>query len=233
MQWGPVRSVARKVYDALGLHGKISLPQPVNWAKTRAYTSIRSTGEGININVAGRESDGMVDPSDLERVRDDVVVQLAAFVDPRTGAHPVARVLRREEVFKGRFAQEAPDLLLEPAPLYSLTHARRAVEPADWISGDHRIEGVLAAAGGPVARAAFPESARLVDLAPTILAAAGAPASVHHTGSALGAISGDRAAARVETASGPAPQEDPATASLDEQEASEVEEHLRGLGYLE
>jgi predicted AlkP superfamily phosphohydrolase/phosphomutase len=233
MQWGPVRSVARKVYDALGLHGKISLPQSVNWAKTRAYTSIRSTGEGININVAGRESDGTVDPSDLERLRDDVAVQLAAFVDPRTGAHPVARVLRREEVFKGRFAGEAPDLLLEPAPLYSLTHARRAVEPADWISGDHRIEGVLAAAGGPVARAAFPESPRLVDLAPTILAAAGAPASVHHTGSALGAIAGERAAARAGTASVPAPQEDPATPGLDEREASEVEEHLRGLGYLE
>ena len=205
MQWGPVRSIARKVYDALGLHGKISLPQPVNWAKTRAYTSIRSTGEGINVNVAGRESDGIVDPSDLERVRDEVAGKLAAFVDPRTGANPVARVLRREEIFKGRFAEDAPDLLLEPAPLYSLTHARRAVEPADWISGDHRIDGVLAAAGGPVVREAFPESARLVDLAPTILAADGAPASVHHTGSALGEIAG--AGSRP---LGPAPRPPPA-----------------------
>ena len=47
MQWGPMRKVARKVYDVLGLHGKISLPQSVNWQKTRAFTTIRSTGEGV------------------------------------------------------------------------------------------------------------------------------------------------------------------------------------------
>ena len=56
MQWGPVRTIARKVYDALGLHGKVSLPQAVNWSKTQAYTSIRSTGEGVNVNLAGREA---------------------------------------------------------------------------------------------------------------------------------------------------------------------------------
>src|SRR6266542_755457 len=43
MQWGPVRTVARKVYDRLGLHGRVSLPQPVDWASTKAYTSVRST----------------------------------------------------------------------------------------------------------------------------------------------------------------------------------------------
>jgi hypothetical protein len=119
MQWGPVRSAARKVYDLLGLHGKVSLPQSVNWTKTRAYTGIRSTGEGVNVNLAGRESDGAVAPADFDRVRDELAERLAAFVDPRTGKHPVARVLRREEVFKARYAQDAPDLLLEPAPLYS------------------------------------------------------------------------------------------------------------------
>jgi len=30
MQWGPVRNAARKVYDLLGLHGKVSLPQSIN-----------------------------------------------------------------------------------------------------------------------------------------------------------------------------------------------------------
>ncbi len=107
MQWGPVRSAARKVYDLLGLHGKVSLPQSVNWAKTRAYTGIRSTGEGVNVNLAGRESDGVVAAGDFDRVRDELAERLAAFVDPRTGQHPVARVLRREEVFKGRYAQDA------------------------------------------------------------------------------------------------------------------------------
>ncbi|HSO50353.1 MAG TPA: hypothetical protein VLS86_07375, partial [Acidimicrobiia bacterium] len=68
MQWGPVRNVARKVYDLLGLHGKVSLPQSVNWSKTKAYTTIRSTGEGVSINLAGRDVDGIVDPGDYEKV---------------------------------------------------------------------------------------------------------------------------------------------------------------------
>ena len=67
MQWGPMRKVARKVYDVLGLHGKVSLPQSVNWSKTKAFTTIRSTGEGVSINLAGREIDGIVDPGDYER----------------------------------------------------------------------------------------------------------------------------------------------------------------------
>jgi predicted AlkP superfamily phosphohydrolase/phosphomutase len=232
MQWGPVRSAARKVYDLLGLHGKVSLPQSVNWAKTRAYTGIRSTGEGVNVNLEGRESDGVVAPGDFDRVRDELAERLAAFVDPRTGQHPVARVLRREEVFKGRFAQDAPDLLLEPAPLYSLTHARHAVERADWISGDHRIEGVLVAAGPDVDRAAFPDTANLIDLAPTILAASGTPSSVRHTGRVLTEAVGGVAAAAAGDRERPA-QPSTTAEGLDEAEAEEVEEHLRGLGYLE
>ncbi|HJS26550.1 MAG TPA: hypothetical protein VJ913_05430 [Actinomycetota bacterium] len=49
MQWGPVRKLARKAYDKLGLHGKVSLPQSVNWSKTKAFTTIRSTGEGVSV----------------------------------------------------------------------------------------------------------------------------------------------------------------------------------------
>ena len=234
LQSGTLRGLARKVYDRLGLHGKIALPQSVNWSKTRAYTRIRSTGEGISVNVSGREPHGIVDPADFERVREDVAERIASFVDPRTGKRPVERVWRREEVFKGRFADQAPDLLLEPAPLYSLTHARELIEPAGWACGDHRVEGVLAASGPNVDRAAFPETARLVDLAPTILAAVGAPASVRHSGSALSAVVGPKAAlaaGALDTREGRSTGSD--RSGLDRREAQEVEDHLRGLGYLE
>ncbi|HYT80760.1 MAG TPA: alkaline phosphatase family protein [Actinomycetota bacterium] len=231
MQWGPIRAFARSVYDLLGLHGKVALPHSVNWSTTKAYTSVRSTGEGISVNLGGREPNGIVDPADLERVRDEVAEAVSSFVDPRTGRSPVGRVWRREEVFKGKYAAEAPDLILEPAPLYSLTHARAAVEAANWLSGDHRVDGVLAAAGAQADASSFPETARLVDLAPTILAAAGAPASVRHSGSVLPAIvGGELALAANHEGRGDSLQ---ARSDLDDAEAEEVEEHLRGLGYLE
>jgi predicted AlkP superfamily phosphohydrolase/phosphomutase len=236
MQWGPVRTVARKVYDVLGLHGKVALPQAVDWSRTRVYTSVRSTGEGVSINLRGREPDGIVEPVDFEPLRDEVAERLAAFTDRRTSLRPVGRIWRREAAFKGTFEDEAPDLLLEPAPLYSLTHARAVVEPADWLSGDHRIDGVLVAAGPSVARDGFPETARLVDLAPTVLAAVGAPSAVQHAGHALPQIVGQTAASAA--SSGPvgvraALRGEGGGLAVGVDEAEEMEEHLRGLGYLE
>jgi predicted AlkP superfamily phosphohydrolase/phosphomutase len=232
MQWGWARAAARKVYDALGLHGKVSLPQSVNWGKTVAYTSVRSTGEGVSINLAGREADGIVDPADYEATRDKVLDALDGFVDPGTGSKPIRRALRREEVFTGKHAETAPDILLEPAPLYSLTHAKRTVEDADWLSGDHRMDGVIAAAGPRVRKEAFAEPALLVDMAPTVLAALGVPASVKHDGQVLSSVVGDEASvgAAAAAVAEAGPESDTA---LDADEAQEVEEHLRGLGYLE
>ncbi|HYH28596.1 MAG TPA: alkaline phosphatase family protein [Actinomycetota bacterium] len=230
MQWGPMRAVARKVYDALGLHGRVSLPQSVNWQRTRAYTSVRSTGEGISINVAGREPEGTVDPTDFERVRGEVMDALSSFRDPKTDSSPFASIRVREEVFTGRHVETAPDIVLEPARGYSLTHARSAIEDADWLSGDHRIDGVIAAAGPRVRPEAFARPASLVDIAPTVLGALGVPASVKHDGEVLSALVGDEASVAASSSTRERPQDD---SGLDADEALEVEEHLRGLGYLE
>jgi predicted AlkP superfamily phosphohydrolase/phosphomutase len=240
MQWGPVRSAARKVYDLLGMHGRVPLPHSVDWSRTKAYTSVRSTGEGISINLAGREPNGIVDPADFERIRDEVAERVVAFVDERTGKHPVTRLWRREELFHGPHADLAPDLVLEATPGYSLTHAREAVADADWLSGDHRIQGVIAAAGPTVDGVALSEARpRLVDVAPTILRALDASSTVPHAGHALAPIVGEQAsgeAGRSGTGADAAGSERAAqdgAASLNESEAEEIEEHLRGLGYLE
>ena len=73
-----------------------------------AYTTIRSTGEGVTINLAGRELDGIVDPGDFEKVRDEVMDRLGAFVDPKTGKKPVKAIAKREEVFKGASPSRRP-----------------------------------------------------------------------------------------------------------------------------
>ena len=94
MQWGPVRAVARKVYDLLGLHGKVSLPQSVNWAKTKRLHERAVDRRGRLVNLEGRESrTAIVAPADFDRVRDELAERLAAFVDPADRAHPVARGL--------------------------------------------------------------------------------------------------------------------------------------------
>jgi hypothetical protein len=72
-----------------------------------------------------------------------------------------------------------------------------------------------------------------VDLAPTILAAVGASSSVRHTGAVLDPLVGKPAATTVIPGIATSPEETDAGFDMGEEEAEEVEEHLRGLGYLE
>jgi hypothetical protein len=112
-------------------------------------------------------------------------------------------------VLEGRYLDRAPDLLLEAAPLYSLTHARQMVETADWLSGDHRPEGVYVAAGPGIA-AGDGEEISLADFAGWITSTLGVDAA---------------------EASDEEPRD--AAAVFSDDEEREVEERLRGLGYLE
>jgi predicted AlkP superfamily phosphohydrolase/phosphomutase len=151
-----------------------------------------------------------VQPDEYERVRDEVAQALLEFTDPATGRHPIGRVLRKEEVLSGPYLDRAPDLLLEAAPLYSLTHARQVVEEADWLSGDHRPEGVYVEAGPGIQPGDGPEIS-LADFAARIAEAVGLEPDTEW----------NRAA-----------QPEPA-AVFTEAEEREVEERLRGLGYME
>ena len=211
LSWGRIRSVARVVYDRLGLHGRVKLPTPpIDWAKTRAYTSVVSTGEGVSLNLVGREPHGTVARADYGRVRDEVAQALLEFEDPETGGKPIGAVLRKEEVLSGAYLDRAPDLLLEPGPLYSLSHARSMVEAADWLSGDHRPEGIYVMAG-PGIEAGGGSEISLGDFANQILEAVG--------------LHPDPDWGQTLTAE--------AVGSFTEEEERQIEERLRGLGYLE
>lgn len=211
LSWGRVRALARVVYDRLGLHGRVAVPTPpLDWTRTKAYTSVVSTGEGVSINLAGREPEGTVQRADYDRVRDEVAQALLEFEDPETGARPISSVVRKEEVLSGSYLDRAPDLLLQPAPLYSLARARHVVAPADWLSGDHRPEGVYVAAGPGIPNEEGPEIS-LADFAGQIVRAVG--------------VEPDEEWSR-------APSAAPVGAYSEEQER-QVEERLRGLGYLE
>ncbi len=234
IRWGPGRRIARRLYDIFKLHGKISIPaSPIEWSKTRAYTSVVSTGEGVSVNLKGREPGGIVDPKDYEKVRDEVAASLSAFRDPETGDAPISKIYRKEEVLSGKFLDIAPDLLLVPAPFYSLTHAKGMVEAADWLSGDHRLEGVVVATGPEVTPGPLSETAELIDLGPTSMAALGVPTAVPRDGKVLRSLVGDGVKLDV------LEQDDASKASSDDAsgltstEEDEIEGHLRGLGYVE
>ena len=71
----------------------------VDWSKTKAY----ALGLGqIYINQAGREAKGIVQPgAEYAQVAAGIKAGLEAFVDEKTGEHPVAHVFTRDEAYEG------------------------------------------------------------------------------------------------------------------------------------
>ena len=233
IRWGPGRRIGRRLYDLFKLHGRVKIPaSPIEWAKTKAYTSVVSTGEGVSVNLQGREPQGTIAPGDYEKVRAELYAALDEFRDPETGDKPIRKIYRKEEVMHGAFLEEAPDLLLVPAPGYSLTHAKGMVDAADWLSGDHRLEGVIVATGPEVAAGPLKQPAHLQDLGPTALAALGIPSGIERDGKVLPSLVGG--GVELEIVSPDAAAEDRDSESgLTSDEEGEIEDQLRGLGYVE
>ncbi len=81
----------------------------VDWSKTVAWGEGGYVGR-IFLNVRGREPDGIVDPADYERVRDELSLRLAEIPDDR-GKPMRTTVFRPEELYP-RVEGVAPDLLV-------------------------------------------------------------------------------------------------------------------------
>jgi len=106
----------RKLED---LFGQGQFWPNVDWRRTKAY----AMGLGdIYLNVKGRESQGIVEPGpEYERIRSQLITDLTAWIDPENGEHPVRRVLRREDVYRGFDPNVIPDLLVANNPGYRVS----------------------------------------------------------------------------------------------------------------
>jgi predicted AlkP superfamily phosphohydrolase/phosphomutase len=81
----------------------------VDWSRTRAY------GLGLNglyINVAGREKEGIVDPGQREALAKEIGAKLLEALDPKTGQRAVTKVQRLEEYRDRGHLDVGPDLIV-------------------------------------------------------------------------------------------------------------------------
>jgi predicted AlkP superfamily phosphohydrolase/phosphomutase len=163
----------------------------VDWEKTIAFALGLS---GIYLNIRGREEQGIVAPEDAAKVKGTLAKALSGLADPaQGGAVSIRRVLPREEVYRGPFVVEAPDLLVDFAPGYRISWSSSMGGIAEgqfednarkW-SGDHIIDPEYVPGVLFMSRPFPSHQARLLDLAPTILAALGLPKSPAMEGDSL------------------------------------------------
>ena len=81
----------------------------VDWSRTQAY------GLGLNglyLNLAGRERNGIVQASERARLVDEIAVRLEALRDPLDGQRVVARAYRSRDVYHGPAIASAPDIIV-------------------------------------------------------------------------------------------------------------------------
>jgi predicted AlkP superfamily phosphohydrolase/phosphomutase len=230
----------------------------IDWENTRAYS--RENSPTICINLKGREPKGIVEPGDAyEKVREDIINKLLLLKCPQDNEPIVERVLKKEEMYSGKFTYKAPDLLIQwkndayiQRPGYTSKNGKwfqilshKELEWAERVSrpsGIHRREGIFLALGRNIKQALQIQDADIVDIFPTALYAMGIPNQEDIDGKVLTEIfkedfirdnpvkiSGQQKGAY----SPPDDMQAQDERAYSDSEAALIEERLKGLGYID
>jgi predicted AlkP superfamily phosphohydrolase/phosphomutase len=154
----------------------------VDWEHTKAYALSGGVYGGLFVNLKGREPRGAVEPADYEKVREELAELLRTFKDPRTDRPLISEVVKREDIYSGKFLGEAPDLYFLPyVPTvgvfgdFEFSSSKLVEEVSDAISAQHRMEGIFIASGPAVKKGIEVGNMTVVDLAPLMLYLMGLP----------------------------------------------------------
>ena len=203
----------------------------IDWSRSRAYTE--PGRHVININLTGRNPQGIVARKDYEKVCAEIIAALREWQDAR-GAAVIERVACRNAVYAGPFVERASDLYIYWNPQAAFGEPPGEVKARGfWWSGDHRLEGILIARGPSIAPGAQLAAPIVYDLLPTVMYAAGLPVPDDLDGQVIEqAFSDEHLAAnplRIAEATHEASGEHGA---LSDAEEEMIKEKLRSLGYL-
>jgi predicted AlkP superfamily phosphohydrolase/phosphomutase len=158
------------------LFGRGKFWEGVDWSKTRAY----AVGLGqIYFNLKGRESKGVVSSgAEYKALQDEIAGKLGELVDPDSKEKVFRAIYRRDDIYKGEFIKDAPDLQVGFNDGFrvgwqdTLGTIRRAVVENNnrkW-SGDHCATATEISGGVFFSnRTIATEEPHIMDLGPTIL----------------------------------------------------------------
>jgi predicted AlkP superfamily phosphohydrolase/phosphomutase len=206
----------------------------VDWSQTSAY-SMGHVGQ-VYLNKIGREPHGIVSEADYFQRRQEVIDVLRELQD-KDGRSLVSKIIVREETYHGPYADLGPDIHLVlddynmiAFPLFA-TNGHVITRQIRGDSGCHRREGIFIANGPAIQQGYELPDASIVDLAPTILHLLGEPVPRAMDGQVLSQIFANPSEVTYEDA-GPGATVAGGHDELSEDEAAQVEERLRSLGYL-
>jgi predicted AlkP superfamily phosphohydrolase/phosphomutase len=148
----------------------------IDWTKTKAYAL--GFG-GIYLNIKGIRKQGAVNPgAEAKKLRQKIKQALVNWQNPQTKGTVISQVYNKEEVFKGKYSEQAPDLFIGfnhgyraswQTALGKVTPQQLTANTRPW-NGSHIIDpklvpGVLFSNQ----KLSNEKKAKITDLAPTIL----------------------------------------------------------------
>jgi predicted AlkP superfamily phosphohydrolase/phosphomutase len=147
----------------------------VDFSGTRAY----SLGfNGLYVNLTGREGSGIVSPgAEKTALLDELIRRLEAVTDPETGLRVIRKAYKKEDIYSGRYLDDAPDLLIGYDDGYRASwETALGKVPRGLIgdnlkrwSGDHLRDYTLVPGIVLSNRQMNKKDPALIDIAPTIL----------------------------------------------------------------
>jgi len=169
-----IRISTREVLEKAGLLA-IQADGTVDWKRTRAYVA---GGLFINVNLKGREDQGIVDPEEFDKTCDEVMAALHAHVEPTTGLHPFNLVLRKVDMrYIGLYGdpscRKIGDVLFTLREPFGGTHGEQ-LSTAQWGLGSNTSTLIMR---GPGIRRGLrlERTVWLTDIAPTMCHILGIP----------------------------------------------------------
>jgi predicted AlkP superfamily phosphohydrolase/phosphomutase len=210
------------------------------WNATKAFVDESASGFAVRINAKGQFREGLVEAGEAyERLRHALMKDLEDLVIEDNDLRPIGKTFRREDVYKGPYADLGPDILLAPGDDGTI-HAingyadtpRLQTTPGN--AGQHQMEGICMIAGPGVRASGGMCRAEILDVVPTVLARLALPIPDYMDGRVLAEAFEVQPEIAFETRD---PQfQLPAVAPdrvYSEEQERAIESALRNLGYMD
>ncbi|RLG45712.1 MAG: hypothetical protein DRN92_06475 [Thermoproteota archaeon] len=229
-----------KQYMPEGFHsrvfqnGQLTLHQAIDWTQTKVF-SYGYMGK-IYIHLKGKFPSGIVEDTEYETLREEVIACLKNLKDPKTGKPIVDKIFTKEEIYFGERLEDAPDIVFNPSNFSYMIYGDFS---DSWFHAprgrvaDHDMDGIFIVKGKAI-KQSDQLSVTTVDVAPTLLYLHGLPILQDMDGRVLKEVLTDNfirehkvliKSIEDESLSETGPYQNKA-------EQEEIEQRLRDLGYL-
>lgn len=201
----------------------------------------------LYINLAGREATGVVPPKARQALAAEIAEKLRQVKEPETGRPLFSNIYTAEELYTGAAADYAPDLILDSYDVgWNIRTSRHESMPKalrnDYFVeasngrdfGWHSRDGIFILSGQDFAVGRATRKGNLVDIPATLLHLYDIPIPDDYDGRIMQEVVTPELGqkpARYQT--GDSAESRPVNESFSAEEAEEVLQHLKALGYLD